>query len=226
MDSIIEVQRQTHEEIEHLERALYTTLSKPQPTHQVRLQNEHKASQLLDRIHSRVVTLNNLYDNQDTRKNEVDFLSAPLRQDDLSSFYDRLSKIQEHHAKYPNATVGGFELELSAFLDEAEEMDDEESEQDDRACLSFQLVRSLLTSSRAPPAIALLFSGEENYGKYLDLYANHTAYNNLKHIGKRLAYLQYLDVLLAAQSETVRTELPKECRLHRDYELYVPRLCP
>ena len=62
-------------------------------------------------------------------------------------------------------------------------------------------------------AVALLFSGEEGYGKYLDLYANHTTYNNLKHIGKRLAYLQYLDVLLAAQSESVHTELPKECRL-------------
>lgn len=53
------------------------------------------------------------------------------------------------------------------------------------------------------------------------MYANHTAYNNLKHIGKRLGYLQYLDVLLAAQSTTVHSELPKECRIARDYELYV-----
>ena len=64
-----------------------------------------------------------------------------------------------------------------------------------------------------------MFSGEEGYGKYLDLYANHTTYNNLKHIGKRITYLQYLDVLLAAQSGPVHAELPKECRLHRDYEL-------
>lgn len=78
---------------------------------------------------------------------------------------------------------------------------------------------ALPTNVQMSSAIALLFSGEEGYGKYLDLYANHTAYNNLKHIGKRLAYLQYLDVLLAAQSESVHAELPKECRLHRDYEL-------
>ena len=143
MDSIIEVQRQTHEEIEHLERALYTTLSKPQPTHQVRLQNEHKASQLLDRIHQRVVTLSNLYEDQDTRKAEIDALSAPSRQDDLTTFYDRLSKIQEHHVKYPDIAVGGFELELAAFVDEAEELEGEEMEQDDRACL---LCRSLLVS--------------------------------------------------------------------------------
>ncbi|KAI0375800.1 RNA splicing factor PRP9 [Pilatotrama ljubarskyi] len=204
MDSIIEVQRQTHEEIEHLERALYTILAKPQPTHQVRLQNEHKASQLLDRIHSRVVTLNNLYEDQDTRKAEIDAISASAKQDDLSAFYERLGKITEHHVKYPDTVVGGFELELAAFMDDDEELEDEEFEQDD--------------------PVALMFSGEEGYGKYLDLYANHTTYNNLKHIGKRLAYLQYLDVLLAAESHPVHTELPKECRLHRDYELYIRAL--
>ncbi|KAH9850741.1 RNA splicing factor PRP9 [Lenzites betulinus] len=204
MDSLLEVQRQTHEEIEHLERSLHTILAKPQSSHQVRLQNEHKASQLLDRIHSRVVTLSNLYEDQDTRKSEIDAISGTTRQDDLSAFYDRLGKITEHHAKYPNSTVGGFELELAAFVDDDEEMEDEEFEQDD--------------------PVALLFSGEEGYGKYLDLYANHSTYNNLKHISKRLAYLQYLDVLLAAQSQTVHSELPKECRLHRDYELYVRAL--
>lgn len=77
-----------------------------------------------------------------------------------------------------------------------------------------------------PIAIALMFSGEEQYGKYLDLYANHTTYNNLKNIGKRLGYLQYLDVLLAAQSTSVHSELPKDCRLSRDYELYVHNLAP
>ena len=135
MDSIIEVQRQTHEEIEHLERALYTILAKPQTTHQTRLQNEHKASQLLDRIHSRVVTLSNLYEDQDTRKAEIEAISAPVQQNDLSAFYERLGKITEHHTKYPDSTVGGFELELAAFLDEDQEAEDEEFEQDDRACI-------------------------------------------------------------------------------------------
>jgi splicing factor 3A subunit 3 len=79
-------------------------------------------------------------------------------------------------------------------------------------------------------AVALLFSGEEAYGKYVDLYANHTAYNNLKNIGKRLGYLQYLDVLLLAQNGSVHRELSKETRLTKDYESYVqfhihPCLC-
>lgn len=66
----------------------------------------------------------------------------------------------------------------------------------------------------------MLFSGEEAYGKYLDLYANHTTYNNLKNIGRRLGYLQYLDVLMLAESGPVHRELSKETRLTKDYEAY------
>lgn len=218
MDSILEVQRQTHEEIEHFERALYTVLSKPQPTPESRLQTEHKASQLLDRISSRVVTLSNQYEDQNTRKSELDKLSAPGGPNDLAEFYVRLGKIQEHYVKYPETIANGFELELAALIDmDADEPGEDEYEQDDRKWTrNCRGLPSLLAL-----AIALLFSGEEQYGKYLDLYANHTAYNNLKHIGKRLGYLQYLDVLLAAQSTTVHSELPKECRITRDYELYV-----
>lgn len=71
------------------------------------------------------------------------------------------------------------------------------------------------------PAVSLLFSGEEAYGKYLDLYANHTAYNNIKHIGKRPGYLQYLDILLDAQNGSFHSELSKEARFTKDYETCV-----
>lgn len=68
-------------------------------------------------------------------------------------------------------------------------------------------------------AVSLLFSGEEAYGKYVDVYANHTAYNNLKNIIKRLPYLQYLDVLLAIQNGTLHYELPKQTRNSKEYEV-------
>lgn len=119
MDSVFEVHRQTHEEIERFERALYTLLSRPQTHHQTRLQNEHKASQILDRVSSRVTALNRLYDDQDARTNEATSLSAPNRDGiELSEFYARLGKIEEHHRKYPDAgAADGFELELAALLD-------------------------------------------------------------------------------------------------------------
>ena len=133
MDSVIEVQRQTHEEIEHFERALYTILARPQQTHESKLQTEHKAAQILDRISSRVATLNNLYEDQDTRQTELDLLSAPSHSGDLSEFYKRLSKIQEHYAKYPETFAASFDLEVAAFLDDGQEdVEDEEYEEDDR----------------------------------------------------------------------------------------------
>ena len=64
-----------------------------------------------------------------------------------------------------------------------------------------------------------MFSGEELYGKFLDLYANHTVYNNLKLV-KRLGYLQYLDVLMTLD-KGLHVELEKKIRLSKDYEAYV-----
>ena len=138
MDSIIEVQRQTHEEIERFEAALYTILSRPQPTHDRKLQAEHRAAQILDRISSRVVPLGNLYDDKVARKAELDLLSTNS-QNDLSEFYSRLVKIQEHHIKYPDSVPGGFDLELAAFLDEPDqEAGDDDIEEEDRTLvLSF-----------------------------------------------------------------------------------------
>jgi splicing factor 3A subunit 3 len=218
MDSVIEVQRQTHEEIERFERALYSLLSRHLPTHEGKLRNEHTASQILDRISSRVTTLNNLYQDEDARKAELDLLSAPPQQNDLSEFYSRLSKIQEHHSKYPDSVPAGFDLELAALLEGNEVYEDDDYEEEDRKHVFCELIDKL---TKFLQAISLMFSGEEAYGKYLDLYANHSAYNNLKNIGKRPGYLQYLDILLAAQDGLVHRELNKENRFTKDYESYV-----
>jgi splicing factor 3A subunit 3 len=191
-----------HEELERFERALYSLLSRNQPTQETRLQTEHKASQVLDRISSRVTALDNLYSDEAARTLELGLLSAPNQQNDLAEFYSRLVKIQEHHSKYPDSIAGGFDLEIAAILEDGN-LDEEYEEED---------------------PISLLFSGEEAYGKYLDLYVNHTTYNNLKNIGKRPGYLQYLDLLLAAQSGLVHQELSKETRTTKGYEMYIEAL--
>ena len=134
MDSLIEIQRQTHEDIERFERALYTLLSRPQATHSRNLQNEHKASQILDRLFSRIVTLNDLYNDEDARKKELDALSAQSHQNDLSEFYERLNKIQEHHNKYPDAVPLAFDFEIATFLEEPALDGDEDFEEEDRMC--------------------------------------------------------------------------------------------
>jgi splicing factor 3A subunit 3 len=85
----------------------------------------------------------------------------------------------------------------------------------------FFLFRKLTVVPNVPLAVNSLFSGEERFGLCLDLYASHTQYNNLKHMSKRLQYLQYLDVLATVESTPLHSELSKECRHTREYEQYV-----
>jgi splicing factor 3A subunit 3 len=68
-----------------------------------------------------------------------------------------------------------------------------------------------------------LFSGEESFGRYVDLNTNHTEYNNLKGLGKRfLPYLQYLTILaeVGAPDATgqLGAELNEKTRFSREYE--------
>jgi len=135
MDSVIEIQRQTHEEIEHLERAMTLLLSRPTTSHDYKLQIEHKVSQILDRISARNVALKNLYEDQEARKAELDMLSAPSS--DFSEFYSRLVKIQEHHNKYPDAVAVGVGLEIDALLGEPGQ--EEEYEEEERKPMSCQI---------------------------------------------------------------------------------------
>ncbi|PVF99953.1 hypothetical protein CPB86DRAFT_845446 [Serendipita vermifera] len=208
MDSVIEVQRQTHEEIERFERALSTILSKSHRTHKANLSAEHKASDILDRIVARSVSLQKAYEDIDgARKAEVELLSVPPvveNGSDLDEFYHRLKKIQDHHARYPNQEINAFKVELDALMEDLEDVDNEEFEQDD--------------------PINTLFSGEERYGLCLDLYTSHTQYNNLKNLSKRLQYLQYLDVLATVGSSPLHSELTKECKHSKEYENYLSGL--
>ena len=148
MDSVIEVQRQTHEEIEQYERALYTVLSRPQNAHQTRIQNEHKASQILDRITSRVTTLHSTYRDQDARTVEINAISTPSQPGDLSQFYARLGKVQEHHNKYPDAGADGVEQEIAALLEEVNPEDyDDEYVYEDCELAALLILRFFLTST-------------------------------------------------------------------------------
>ena len=132
MDSILEIQRQNHEELERFEKALYTILSRPSTTHETDLQNQHKAAEVLNRVVGRATTLDALYQDEDARKAEIDSLSGKGAQSDLSEFYARLVKVQEHYNKYPDSlSGGGFDLELAYFVDEPGQ-EEEDFEEEDR----------------------------------------------------------------------------------------------
>ncbi|KAL5636706.1 hypothetical protein ACGC1H_000615 [Rhizoctonia solani] len=209
MDSIIEVQRNTHEEIERFERALADILSRPQVTHKTNLVAEHKASAILERMHARMVTLNSLYmDESGPRNQELEQLSSASAPDDLNDFYAKLKKVKDHHHKYPDSATNGFALELDTLIEGAVP-GSEGGEIDD--------------------SFSRLFSGEESFGRYVDLNSNHTEYNNLKHANKRfLPYLQYLTILteVGAPDATgqLGAELNEKTRFSKEYETYLTNL--
>lgn len=60
-----------------------------------------------------------------------------------------------------------------------------------------------------------LFTGEESYGRYLDLNALHTEYINLKGV-KKLDYLQYLNAF-----DNFESTYPKTIKNSPDYRQYV-----
>ncbi|KAG8690427.1 hypothetical protein FRC11_011636 [Ceratobasidium sp. 423] len=211
MDSIIEVQRNTHEEIERFERALAGILSRPQVTHKTNLIAEHKASAILDRMHARMVTLNSLYmDGAGPRNQELEQLSSAAAPDDLNDFYAKLKKVKDHHHKYPDGATNGFALELDGLVEGAVP-GSEGAEADD--------------------SFSRLFSGEESFGRYVDLNTNHTEYNNLKHASKHfMPYLQYLTILaeVGAPDATgqLGAELGEKTRFSKEYETRTRPLQP
>jgi splicing factor 3A subunit 3 len=127
MDSIIEYQRQNHEEIERFQSALIDLLATPVKSHKEDLSNQHRAARILERVQGRYLTLEGQYKDLEAREKELEMLSSTNQQDDLSQFYTRLVKIKDHHRKYPDSMVDGFQLELNGILEAGYHPQDEEA---------------------------------------------------------------------------------------------------
>ena len=84
----------------------------------------------------------------------------------MESFYKELAEIKSFHQRYPNEPVENLERAYKK--------------------------RSLGEGETATSEIDNMFTGEEAFGKFLDLTTIHEQYLNLSGI-KRLTYLQYLD---------------------------------
>lgn len=120
---------------------------------------------------------------------------------EFSEFYHRLKEIKEHHRKYPHETVDVLELEIGASANPEEEEANLEAK----------------------------FTGEEAFGKYLDLHEQHEMFLNLAPAKadnngdnggeeRRMTYLEYL-------SEFDKFEaIPKSVKYRTAYEKYLESL--
>jgi splicing factor 3A subunit 3 len=146
---------------------------------------DRKAAEILDRIVQLRSDLVTQYsDLPGLRPKELALLSASgtgSGQDDLQEFYKRFEKVKDFHRKNPGMNARQFINELddlvrSDGLQSVQVDDDEEAIVVDRelATNQSQLKLTLII------ALDSVFSGEEAYGKHLDLLLSHSQYLNLR----------------------------------------------
>jgi splicing factor 3A subunit 3 len=128
------------------------------------LNRDHQIAGFLDRIQDQSKRLLDIYNDADgSRLKEVQSISTG---EPLEEFYKQLQDIKSFHQKYPNEPVENLERAYK---------------------------KKTLAEGETPTyEIDNLFTGEEAFGKFLDLTTIHEFYLNLPGI-KRLSYLQYLD---------------------------------
>ncbi|KAG7112497.1 Pre-mRNA-splicing factor sap61 like protein [Verticillium longisporum] len=161
---VLEEQRYIHEDLERLEQGISERIDE-EPKHiRDRLNRDHEVAQLLDQIQAQSSKLLDFYRDTDGHlSREIQQLSTG---DPFEQFYNQLKGVRDHHAKYPNEQAENLEARYRA---------------------------TKVGDAPMPYIVDSLFSGEEAFGRFFDLYTSHEAYLNLPNI-KRLTYLQYLEV--------------------------------
>jgi len=129
-----------------------------------RLNRDHQIAGFLNRIQEQSRRLLDIYqDAEGLRTKEIQSISTG---DPFDEFYKQITEIKDFHRKYPNEPVENLERAYKR--------------------------KAPGEGESATTEVDNLFTGEEAYGRFLDLTTAHEDYLNLSHDIKRVSYLQYL----------------------------------
>jgi splicing factor 3A subunit 3 len=184
---ILERQRNAHEDIERMEQAIVVRLAEEPRTKYDSLLTEHQVAQFLNGIQQQSDFLVETYRDEKkytpesehgelivrTRQKEIESLSGTTNEFD--QFYQQLAELKEIHRRHPNLQVE--DLERSYRKRAREEM-----EQDRITHVQYGLML----------AISNMFTGEESWGRFLDLNIFHEQFLNLKGVRTNISYIDYL----------------------------------
>lgn len=130
-----------------------------------RLNRDHQISGFLNRIQDQSKRLLDIYkDTEGLRTKEIQSISTG---DPFDEFYKQLNEIKDFHRRYPNEPVENLERAYKR--------------------------KAPGEGESATAEVDNLFTGEEAFGKFLDLTTLHEGYLNMPGI-KRVSYLQYLNM--------------------------------
>lgn len=191
MDSIFEQQRLYHEEIDRLQKAIIQERLVTGKTQKERVYSEHCMKKMLERISELSGRLLELYDDK-TGKRDTEFKSLSGA-DEFSEFYGKLKGIRDYHRKHPGEVAKPMELDYKINRTEGADPVD----------VTYKELAH--------------FSGEEMYGRFLDLHALHDLFVNLKGVF-RVDYLEYItrfDRLF---------DIPRDIKTSASYRKYLDSL--
>ena len=178
---LLEEQRFLHEDLERLEQGISDRVAED-PRHvshpigfliaaqlirtkiRDRLNRDHQISGFLNRIQEQSKRLLDIYhDAEGLRTREIQSISTG---DPFDEFYKQMNEIKDFHRRYPNEPVENLERAYKR--------------------------KASGEGESATTEVDNMFTGEESFGRFLDLTTLHEEYLNLAGV-KRLSYLQYLN---------------------------------
>ena len=184
--SVVEEMRQLHEDVERNRRLAVRDLLQGARTQRQTVQQSHRVKRALETERATASKLARLYKDEDGAvAKELEDVKASGNAV-FTTFYERLRAVRTYHARFPSATA----------LDVAEGDEDAWARWTDEA------------------ANVIDFSGEESYGRYLDLHRLHGAFNNLRQF-ETVEYLEYVS-LLPNFARFPRTKKDREYREYLD----------
>ncbi|KAL3095388.1 hypothetical protein niasHS_007487 [Heterodera schachtii] len=164
MESLLEVQRNCHEERERCIDLMVNEFMMDKKSQRERINSDQRIKRLIERNQLATEKLINAYkDEHGERSKEVQSIGGP---NEFAEFYSRLKTLKDVHRKNPNDTARTLTIEFQEMANYIQDPDRLEKE----------MVR---------------FTDEEGYGKFLDLHSLHEQYVNLKEV-TRVDYISYL----------------------------------
>jgi splicing factor 3A subunit 3 len=185
---VLERQRNAHEDIERMEQAIVVRLAEEPRTKYDSLLTEHQVAEFMTAIQQQADLLVESYRDENkyepcpverllmsrARGKEIESMSGSTNEFD--QFYKQLAEVKEVHRRYPNLRVE--DLEKNYRKRTREEMEDDRM---------FHYNQERLTE-----AISNMFTGEESWGRFLDLTTLHEVFLNLRGVRTNISYIDYL----------------------------------
>ncbi|KAL0485101.1 splicing factor 3A subunit 3 [Acrasis kona] len=165
--TLIEQARTHHHDLEHSIKSLVFEIQHKSKTQKRIVFQNHRINHQVEKMQKSAEELLNIYeDSNGFRRSEIESLTESTLQKTIAQFDTRLAEMREYHRNFPSNPMNR-DAELPIF--------------------------EQITKLQQELEEKIQFSGEESFGKYVDLHSLYMQYINLPHVDNSIDYLNYLN---------------------------------